>query len=846
MDANIESKLKAAFVNAQRTSDGKVLISSLGTALKNDGFEFTGKLISLLREYAWTESNPEGIFYLYEDAPIVTPGSEYVTLVKSSPVPPQTNKISSGSLTQKTGNIQFFDVEKYFGVVASKDAVTKEKETYTFLGTTQHINNEILNDLLSTDAQKRFAVRKREIKFETFMRLGKECATKIRYIDDFSREMKTIRLLVSAGNDEKAIQEYEDLLKLLVVPNNAQTISELINELIHLYIKIATDEYMGRAEKLINDYKDNKKILPASLYLPWLLKIYKKSNKIDLARACLEELIKINDHPSAKEYYQKELDALSGESTNEETPSAEQHPLSGKGYIIKFPHSSYLSYLGIINSDNGEYPFVTSNASYEVKELLRHPDKWKHTPVEFDILPEEQGKRKTTNLRISGDHKKTQMQVESETGKTPEDSGINNAVPSELIKDGQLTPALRKSVLEEIKSNWRQEGGEEDSKYFYYRDEIKSIINGDKYYVIGRKGSGKSAIANYILERLPEIDSSVYADKIIFADSDFPEYKREKKGVLDYENECLLLIYKKFYELMKENSSDDNRDKLEKYIKSYSEDPKTGRLLRGEAPEKGIISSENQCEIYKKALLEYAGSASYYLTFDELDREYASYILSTDSNDLEKHDNFESLKSLLAGLFIAVRDFKEAFRKEKCPAENKKFYPIVFLRDDILDQITHPDRNKWKVDHGFSIDWNENNIKNLIAFRVSKAISPDVNYPFDLAWSLIFDQGVIKAGARGLKKKSAFNFISDLTQMRPRDFITYISKCADYELNSSVLSNDYLIKAKTVKTIGKTAFSDILRGDIEVEIQVLLPEYKIIFDLINKQSFSFKFPNNFI
>jgi hypothetical protein len=790
MDTNTESILMAAFVKAEKRPDGSVLVSSLGSALKYQGFEFTGKLLPLLREYAQTESNAEGIFCLYETLPYATPGTEYITLAKSeksslleseaikavftSSQSPRQIKL----LGQKTGVIFEFDVERNFGLVT-----TKEKDDYyTFLGTTQHINHEILNDLLSSDPQKSRTPIGKEIKFEIFMRLGKKCATKIRYIGDYSIELKTIRQLVSTGDEEKAVQEYEDLLKTLVVPNNTQTMSELLNELIPLYTKIATDEYMKRAEELKNNYKG----------------------------------------------------ILSTKPVLKENPSVEQSNLSGKGYITKFPVIKN-PHLGFIRSNNGAYPFVAfdNNMTKEFKELLNHPESWPFTPVEFDILLDKPDNRKTTNLRISS--KRTGTRPE----KTPEDNSVNNipVVFPEPTKDLQLTPASRKRVLEEIIEKWRQEGGEEDSKYFYYRAEIKGILNGDKYYVIGRKGSGKSAIAKYIIETLPETESSFFAKEIFF--SDLPNYKGEKKGNPYYENECLLLIYKKFYDLLMDNSSEENKEKLDEYVRSYSEDPKTGRLVRGEASDNIIISPKNLCEIYKKALLEYADSASYYLTFDGLDNKYDSYSVSVDPSD-EKYENFDSLIKLLTSLFIAVHDFKEAFRKEKeYSAENKKFNPIVFLRDDILDQITHPDSRKWSGDHGFSIDWNENNIKKLIAFRISKAISPDFDYPFDFVWPLIFDQKEIRAGARGLKKKNAFEFIADFTQMRPRDFITYISKCAENELNSPLSQNDYLIKTKTVKTTGKV-FSNILRDEIGLEIQVLLPEYRKIFGLIPKQCFTYE------
>ena len=50
-------------------------------------------------------------------------------------------------------------------------------------------------------------------------------------------------------------------------------------------------------------------------------------------------------------------------------------------------------------------------------------------------------------------------------------------------------------MLEEI-SQWKLEAHEEDNaRYFYKPKEYDRLVAGDICYVIGRKGSGKSAIA---------------------------------------------------------------------------------------------------------------------------------------------------------------------------------------------------------------------------------------------------------------------------------------------------------------------------------------------------------------
>lgn len=54
------------------------------------------------------------------------------------------------------------------------------------------------------------------------------------------------------------------------------------------------------------------------------------------------------------------------------------------------------------------------------------------------------------------------------------------------------------AVLKVISSEWKRDAIKEKGKYFYDDGEISQLANGEKYFVIGRKGSGKTAIADYI------------------------------------------------------------------------------------------------------------------------------------------------------------------------------------------------------------------------------------------------------------------------------------------------------------------------------------------------------------
>ena len=56
------------------------------------------------------------------------------------------------------------------------------------------------------------------------------------------------------------------------------------------------------------------------------------------------------------------------------------------------------------------------------------------------------------------------------------------------------------SVLSEISEKWKLEAKQEDNlRYFFHVKEAEKVLSGEKFYVVGRKGSGKSAISQYIL-----------------------------------------------------------------------------------------------------------------------------------------------------------------------------------------------------------------------------------------------------------------------------------------------------------------------------------------------------------
>lgn len=108
--------------------------------------------------------------------------------------------------------------------------------------------------------------------------------------------------------------------------------------------------------------------------------------------------------------------------------------------------------------------------------------------------------------------------------------------------------------LEEIR-NWKLEAKFEDTeKYFYEFSAVDRLTSGDKFFVVGRKGTGKTAISEY-LRKINKYD--VFAEKLTFKNFPFNELylRRDDKFILPNQYITLwkYLIYSFVCKLMAKN-----------------------------------------------------------------------------------------------------------------------------------------------------------------------------------------------------------------------------------------------------------------------------------------------------
>lgn len=391
-------------------------------------------------------------------------------------------------------------------------------------------------------------------------------------------------------------------------------------------------------------------------------------------------------------------------------------------------------------------------------------------------------------------------------------------------------------ILNEIAENWHTEAKSEDNlKYFYDTRELELVSNGTKYYVIGRKGSGKTAISEHI-NNLCKHD--VFAEELSFKNFPFNDLYNHSNDRYTPPNQYITIwkyiIYSFICRMMiKNNSIDSNiRNELSKIYgdKSISSLSRTisnwtqgefglnvlgsgGTIKLGrELVENNLLSWKEKTEILEDIILEYIDAAKYYIIFDELDEDY---------REIQDKTSHQQYKFLLTSLFKAVQDIKSFFKDSK-----KKIIPIIFLRDDIYKIIRDADKTKW-MDFTVEIDWNIPKIQNMLAYRISKSCGLEKALPFDEAWNLIFTQGLVKVGTSGKNNIHSFEAITRNTHLRPRDYVKFIQECA----KAALLNPNKMIYPQNVKKVERN-FSNYLKSEIIDEVHPVLPDIDVIFQVI--------------
>lgn len=398
---------------------------------------------------------------------------------------------------------------------------------------------------------------------------------------------------------------------------------------------------------------------------------------------------------------------------------------------------------------------------------------------------------------------------------------------------------MSNSLLAEVE-NWKLEARLEDNdRYFYHHASFSQLETGGRSYVIGRKGSGKSAIAQY----MSRIHSpTVFSKTLTFGHFPFNDLYKFTHDSFRAPNQYITfwkyLIYSEVAKLLLRNEAiaPGVRDQLSavygrtdvkgslasqiSHLTSSELDVSVlgigGGVSRSHSRQDNSVPWISRTEILERFLLDNMDGSRYFVMFDELDEDYsqASFL-----------DSSRQYAQLLTSLFKAVLSIRATFYDSRL-----NLCPVVFLRDDIYYALQDPDKTKWS-DLKLDLDWSDLTIQNLLAFRLSRAQDISNCTPsFKDAWHTMFVKSEMPYGNRKSRKIELYKYVLDQTHLRPRDFIKYLQICAQEANYQSVP----IVTGDIVKRSARP-FSNYLRSELQDEIHAVLPDIKLILDVFSSE-----------
>ncbi|WP_300116029.1 hypothetical protein [Sphingobium sp.] len=396
-------------------------------------------------------------------------------------------------------------------------------------------------------------------------------------------------------------------------------------------------------------------------------------------------------------------------------------------------------------------------------------------------------------------------------------------------------------LLREIE-RWKLEAKNEDNaRYFLPFEELEAITDREAIYVIGRKGCGKTAIAEHIRST---VSSKIFSRSLSFKNFPFNDLYDRTDGRFTPKSQYITLwkyiIYSAVCQQMATNEAIapeatlplrahftmDFDKALARSLTEITQRSVGITILKAGVTggyTKTFIENDtpwvNRVDGLEDLIGEYIDDSTYYILFDELDEDYKEIL------DVNRKSQYFDL---LAGLFKAAHEVHYRF---KGIADIR---PIIFLRDDIFDIIEDVDKNKWE-DLSVNLNWTVNKLEGLTAFRISRALDADGQIlGFSEALREVFASDTIRHGVRTRNRRHIFKHILDRTLIRPRDVISYMREAAKI----ARLQGKNMITPSLMRDADRE-YSKRMRKEFVDEVHSVIPNIHGIFNMlsnIRKQS----------
>lgn len=387
------------------------------------------------------------------------------------------------------------------------------------------------------------------------------------------------------------------------------------------------------------------------------------------------------------------------------------------------------------------------------------------------------------------------------------------------------------------------------NQYFIDVQYKDSLLHGEKFFVIGRKGTGKSALYNWL--HSIQSEEGIIVSNMSFSDFPFErllslsddnfmkpnQYQSIWKHIIllelakiivsDTQSDAADEGWRELLDYIKNrgvNLSDLHRE-ITRYIDKYDSrlGYKESFLGYGTSKEienrwglSNITSLNNRLNEVICDYLKRHQTCQYIIQFDQLDDSYTSYV--------NRDEYLQCIQSLFKTIYQLNQNFK-------LQCINVKI--IAYLRSDIYTQFNRHDAESSRWDQFVlklnwaiinKIDWPTCNLLKLINARIKYSLPELCTEPSP--FSFIFNNEEI-----GLKSpikrrtEDIFKYIVHRTFQRPRDLIQFCKKIQNEVGRTNKLN------AQTIRSAEKE-FSLWLLSEIENEIAPIIPDTESLYELL--------------
>ncbi|MDO9709690.1 P-loop ATPase, Sll1717 family [Paracraurococcus lichenis] len=360
-----------------------------------------------------------------------------------------------------------------------------------------------------------------------------------------------------------------------------------------------------------------------------------------------------------------------------------------------------------------------------------------------------------------------------------------------------------------------------------------------KFLILGRKGSGKSAIFRKITD---QTSSDILTIGLNFDDYPWHFHGKQKEEGVPAE-QCYLrsweyLIYLALAKLLLEHAdltcltgaAPESWRQIQQFIEDTygSTNPELTQVfspsyelkIRGEL---GI----NWKLLQGKVSGERVPIAHLPVLFADINKNVLGKIVNVvpsskniyicfDGLDIGSSLNADDYEHRLMGLIQTARRINRALHDA-----GKAATAVLFLRDDIYGRLRFEDKNKVTTESSVSIRWDSASLKRLMERRFAKTL----NIPIQGAWADVFDDTKKMPG-----KQEKLAYIADRTFLRPRDMIMFCNKILEAYKESEAergakFSNQDLHHARE-------SYSHWLRSELDDELPRNVPNYEKYMELL--------------